>query len=285
MEWKEKIIDFVVQKGPGMVGTVIIVALIAIGGFMAARRLSNMLVGWLTRKEFEPPVRMLVGRIAFILVLALAALIAAQTVGIEVMPLVAGLGVAGVGISFAMQGVLSNLVAGLIIIFTKPYRVGEYIDIIGEFGQVQAIDLMSTTLAQPDKSRVIIPNRKIVGEVLQNYGTIRQHNLPIGVAYASNIPEVMATIREVLNDNARILKEIPPIVGIAGFGDSSINLFVRFWTSITDFGLAGTEVYQGIIDRFREKNIQIPFPQREIRMLNGHDEQPPMPSRMATAGL
>src|SRR5688572_1744978 len=170
MEWKDKVIDFVVQKGPGLVSTFVVVTLIAIGGFIAARRLSNILVGWLTRKEFEPPVRMLMGRIVFMLVMALAMLIAAQTLGIEVMPLVAGLGVAGVGVSLATQGVLSNLVSGLIIIFTKPFRVGEYIDIIGEYGQVEKIELMSTTLAQPDKSRVMIPNRKIVGEVLQNYG-------------------------------------------------------------------------------------------------------------------
>ncbi len=275
MEWKDKVIDFVVQKGPGLVSTVFIVTLIAIGGFIAARRLSNVLVAWLTKKEFEPPVRMLIGRIIFMLVMALAMLIAAQTLGIEVMPLVAGLGVAGVGVSLATQGVLSNLVSGLIIIFTKPFRVGEYIDIIGEYGQVEKIELMSTTLAQPDKSRVIIPNRKIVGEVLQNYGTIRQLNLSVGVSYDANIPEVFATIREVLKNNPRVLKEIAPGLGISALNDSSVNIVVKPWTSVGDFGPAGTEIYESILQRFREKNIQIPFPQREIRVLNGHSEKLP----------
>jgi len=275
MEWKDKIIDFVVQKGPGLVGKVIVVGLIAIAGFMAARWLSRTVVAWLKKKEFEPPVRMLVGRIMFVLVLAFAALIAAGTLGVEVMPLVAGLGVAGVGISLATQGVLSNLVAGLIIIFTKPFRVGEYIDVIGEFGQVETIELMCTKLAQPDKSTVIIPNRKIVGEVLQNYGTIRQLSLSVGVSYDSNIPEVFATVREVLKNNPRVLKELTPGIGIASLGDSAINIAVKPWTTVGDFGPAGTEIYENLLQRFREKNIGIPFPQREIRVLNGQGEKLP----------
>jgi small conductance mechanosensitive channel len=157
--------------------------------------------------------------------------------------------------------------------------------VIGEYGQVEAIELMTTTLGQGDKSRVIIPNRKIVGEVLQNYGLIRQLSLTVGVAYDANIPEVFATIREVLKDNPRVLKDITPGVGIASLGDSAINIAVKPWTSVSDFGPAGTEIYESLIQKFREKNIQIPFPQREIRLLNGHEEKPATASRMATTGL
>jgi small conductance mechanosensitive channel len=99
---------------------------------------------------------------------------ALQNLGIELLPLIAGLGVAGAGIALAMQGVLSNVAAGLTIIFTRPFRVGEYIAIVSVEGEVLDISLFSTVLDAPDLSQVVIPNRKIVGEILHNYGKIRQ---------------------------------------------------------------------------------------------------------------
>src|SRR5712692_9994091 len=94
------------------------------------------------------------------------------------------------------QGVLSNLVAGLTIIFTKPFRVGEYVEMVGVQGQVEVIELFTTTLTHPDRSKVVIPNRKIVGEVLHNYGTIRQLDMSVGVAYDTNLPDAIAILRD-----------------------------------------------------------------------------------------
>ncbi len=112
---------------------------------------------------------------------------ALQNLGVELLPLIAGLGVAGAGIALATQGVLGNVVAGLSIIFSKPFRVGEYIAIAGVEGTVETISLFSTTLAHVDRSRVIVPNRKIVGEILHNYGRIRQLDVSVGVAYDTDI--------------------------------------------------------------------------------------------------
>src|SRR5271166_273141 len=128
----------------------------------------------LHRLNLEPPVLELLTRVARILVLALFAIMALQNLGVELLPLIAGLGVAGAGIALATQGVLSNMVAGLSIIFTKPYRVGEYISIVGVEGQVESITLFNTALLHADRSRIVVPNRKVVGEILHNYGKIRQ---------------------------------------------------------------------------------------------------------------
>ncbi|MCI0747895.1 MAG: mechanosensitive ion channel [Verrucomicrobia subdivision 3 bacterium] len=265
MEWKDKIATYVVEKGPHLLGALVIIVL----GVLAARWFGKLMFSWLSRRELEPPVRMLITRVAKLLVVAFALLIAVGTVGFNIMPLVTGIGVVGVGISLAMQGVLGNLVAGLLIIFTKPFRVGEYIEIIGVQGLVDSIELFNTTLLHPDRSRVVVPNRKIVGEVLHNYGTIRQLNLSVGVSYDTNIPTALAAVRDVLSKNARVLKEVAPVVGVTTLADSSINVAVKPWASVTDYGPAHTEIYQAIIDRFREAGITIPFPQREIRILNG----------------
>src|SRR5205814_866110 len=162
-----------------VIGAIIIIC----AGLLIARSVGRMMQRSLERKEMEPPVRMLLIRMMKLIILALTLVIASQNLGVKIMPLVAGLGVAGVGVGLAMQGVLGNLVAGLTIIFTKPYRVGDYIEIHGVHGQVDQIELFSTILTHTDRSKVIIPNRKIVGEILHNYGTIRQVDMNVGVAY------------------------------------------------------------------------------------------------------
>jgi len=177
--------------------------------------------------------------------------------------------VAGVGIGFAMQGILSNLIAGLTIIFTKPFRFGEYIEIIGVQGQVTSIELFTTTLLHPDQSRVVIPNRKIVGEVLHNYGHIRQLDLMVGVAYGSNLDTVLQVVRGVLSQNSRVLKEPAPGIGVGPLAESCINIAIKPWTSVGDYGPAQAEIYRAIVEQFQAHRISIPFPQREVRMLGG----------------
>src|SRR2546425_6173429 len=265
MQWKDKIIDYVLANGPKLLGA----ALIIMGGALAARWIGKLLIGWLSKRDLEPPVRMLIVRVVRLLVICFALMIALGTMGFNIMALVTGLGVAGVGVGLAMQGVLSNLVAGLTIIFTKPFRVGEYVEMVGVQGQVEVIELFTTTLAHPDRSRVVIPNRKIVGEVLHNYGTIRQLDLSVGVAYNTNLPDTVAMVRDILKQNPRVLKELTPGVGVSLLADSSINLAVKPWVKVSDYGPAGAEIHQAIIERFQAGRVEIPFPQREVRVLNG----------------
>src|SRR5512147_562940 len=134
-------------------------ALVAIGifiaGGVASRWAGDLTQRSLERYALEPPVRMLMVRVVKIVVLLFTAMIALQALGVPIAPLVAGISVAGVGIGLALQGVLSNVMAGLSIIFTKPYKVGEHISLLGVRGDVVMIDIFSTTLVHPDQSRVI----------------------------------------------------------------------------------------------------------------------------------
>lgn len=263
--WKDKLIDYAIDHAGGLLSAAVVVLV----GFVVARWVGKMLDGWLTRKSMEPSMRVLLVRVARLVIFAMALVVALSTAGMNVTALIAGAGVAGVGVGLALQGVLSNLVAGLVIIFTKPFRVGEYIEIAGVEGQVQAIELFSTTLLHTDESRVIIPNRKIVGEILHNYGHIRQLNLSVGVAYGTNLNDALTLVRAVLAQNPRALKDPAPIVGVSLLADSSVNIAVKPWTKVEDFVAAGAEINQAIVETFRAHNINIPFPQREVRLLNG----------------
>ena len=264
MEWQGRVTHFIDAHGSQLIGA----AGIAFAGFVAAHYAGKLAAAWLAKRSMEPPVRMLIERVVRLLVLALAVVIALGTAGVEVAPLVAGIGVVGVGVGLAMQGVLGNLVAGLLIIFTKPFRVGEYIELLGVHGQVTTVELFSTTLAHADRSRVIIPNRKIVGEILHNYGVIRQLDLSVGVSYQTKMEEALALVRDILQKNPRVLREPAPVFGVSTLADSSIIIAIKPWTSVADFGPAAAEINASVLERFRASGISIPLPQREVRLLN-----------------
>lgn len=262
--WKDKLIEYIINHAGALISAFIIVVI----GFLAARWIGKLIDRWLTHKAMEPPMRTLLVRIVKLLVVTMALVVALGTAGMDVTALIAGVGVAGVGVGLAVQGVLGNLVAGLTIIFTKPFRVGEWIEIAGVQGQVMKIELFSTTLLHTDISRVVIPNRKIVGEILHNYGSVRQLDLSVGVAYGTNLNDAIAIVRRALSANPRVLKEPVPIVGVTLLADSSINIAIRPWIKVEDFIPAQVEINQAIAEELRAANISIPFPQREVRLLN-----------------
>ncbi|HEX9852931.1 MAG TPA: hypothetical protein VGA68_07940, partial [Woeseiaceae bacterium] len=122
-------------------------------------------------------------------------------------------------------------------------------------------------LSHPDRSYVVIPNRKIVGEILHNYGKIRQLDVVVGVAYDTDINHALATIHEVVFANRRVLQEPSPVIRTILLGDSSVSIAVKPWVAAQDFGPAKGELNQAILEVFRERGITIPFPQREVRLL------------------
>src|SRR6476620_342069 len=176
---KSTLIDLAIKFGP----KVLVAILIAIAGFYAARWVGKVVKRLLLKFDLEPPVRLLLVRIAGLLVGGIFIIMALQNLGVELLPLIAGVGVAGAGIALAMQGVLGNAAAGLTIIFTRPFRVGDYISINKEEGEVLDISLFNTVLGHPDRSHVVIPNRKVAGEILHNFGRMRQLAVEVGVAY------------------------------------------------------------------------------------------------------
>ncbi len=191
---KASALDMALRFGPKLVVAIIIL----IAGYIVGRWIGRALDRMLERFNLDLPVRTLLVRIARVLVLGLLAIMALQNLGIELLPLIAGLGVAGAGIALAMQGILGNVAAGLTIIFTRPFHVGDYISIVSEEGEVLDISLFSTVLGHADRSRVVIPNRKIVGEILHNYGQIRQIGIAVSVAYGTDIDFALGLIRDIL---------------------------------------------------------------------------------------
>jgi small conductance mechanosensitive channel len=262
-EMKGRLLDLAIRFGP----KVLVAIVILVVGVVASRWVGRWLAGRLGRMELEPPLRDLLARVGAALTFLLFGILALQNLGVELLPLIAGLSVVGAGLALATQGVLSNLVAGLSILFSKPFRVGEYIAIVGVEGQVDRITLFSTTLIHIDRSRVVIPNRKVVGEILHNFGAIRQLDLAVGVSYDTDLARVVSLIREVLQNNARVLKEPAPVVQTVLLGDWAVKIGVRPWVSVKDYVQASGELNHEIFESFRSRGIVMPFPQREVRLV------------------
>lgn len=260
---QSKLIDLGIEFGPRL----LVAILTLIAGYYAGRWVGRMLDRMLAHLEIDLTARQLLVRIAHLMVVVLFLIMALQNLGVDLLPLIAGLGVAGAGIALAMQGVLSNLAAGLTIIFTRPYRVNEYISIAGEEGLVEAISLFNTTLSHPDLSRVVIPNRKIAGEILHNYGDIRQLGVDVGVAYDSDLNHALAAVDDVLRANPRVLQEPAPYVQVVRLADSSINIAVKPWVGVPDYHVALGELNKALVEAFRQRAIRIALPQREVRLL------------------
>ncbi len=260
----EKIIPYLVEHGIQIITAIVLMGI----GVLIARWIGNIMKRWLRKKAFDEPVSTLIVRVIKLLIIAFIGIMALGQMGIQITPLIAGIGVVGVGASLAMQGLLGNLVAGLTIIFTKPFTVGEYIELLGVCGQVTDIALFSTTLLHADNSHVIVPNRKIVGEILHNYGKIRQLDMSVGIAYGTDLTLARTLVDNALQQNPHILKEPAPVFGIASLGDSFITLSIQPWVSVDDFPVAQAEVYQALLESFQQKKIEIPGPRRAVRLIN-----------------
>ena len=261
---QKALIDLAIRFGPKVLAAAVILVI----GFYAGRWIARGLGRWLARLQLEPPVRNLLARIAQLAAFSLFAIMALQNLGIDLLPLIAGLGVAGAGVALAMQGVLGNLVAGLTIIFTRPFRVGEYVAMVGVEGRVEAIELFDTRLSHADGSTVVVPNRKIVGEILHNSGQVRQLDLRVGIARPGELDLTLALVRDVVKANPRVLREPEPLIGVSVLSDTSIAIAVRPWVSVPDYVAASAEINQAIVEALRAGGVHYPLLVGDAVMIN-----------------
>jgi small conductance mechanosensitive channel len=261
---KNTVLDLMIRFGPKLLAALVVLTV----GVLVSRWVGQWLERALVRIDLEPPVRLLLARIVRVLIFGLFLIMALQNLGVELLPLIAGLGVVGAGLALGMQGVLGNVAAGLSIIFTKPFRVGEYISIAGEEGRVEVITLFSTTLSHSDLSLVVVPNRKIAGEILHNFGQRRQLAITVGVAGNTDLSAAFAVIDEVLKANSRLLRDPVPLIQASLSGGTSISINIMPWVAVPDYGAALGDLSKTLIDAFRRHGIVMPVPQREVRLLD-----------------
>ncbi|MDQ6646623.1 MAG: mechanosensitive ion channel [Pseudomonadota bacterium] len=245
--------------------------LILVVGIWLAARLANFSQRSLERASVDITLTGFLRKIIYGGLVALIIVVAMTTVGISTAPLVAVLGAAGLAIGLSLQGSLSNLAWGVLLVLFRPFRIGDFVTVGGIDGTVHSISLMHTTLFLPDGREAIMPNGKVGSDAIVNYnrrGT-RRFDLQVGIGYKDDIGAAMAEIKRLFDEDERILKDPAPGVWTSGLGESSVDLLVRGWTTADDFWQTKADFLKAIKDHFDKVGISIPFPQRELTVIQG----------------
>ena len=246
----------------GALATVII-------GIWLAKILSKSLGKVLNKKSVDQTLVKFVVSLVKIALITFVIISAASQVGIQTASFVAVIGAAGLAIGFALQGSLSNLAAGVMLIIFKPIKVGDYIEGGGSAGSVESVGIFITTLTTPDNKVVYIPNSTLTGGNIINYSAKdrRRVDMVFGIGYSDDIDKAKNVIQSVLNSDSRILKDPAPQIVVSELGDSSVNFNVRPWVNTPDYWCVFFETTEQIKKKFDEQNISIPFPQRDVHMI------------------
>jgi len=266
----QKLVDLVVEDGPNLLLKLLIFAAI----FFVFRKLANivqrLIEAGLDRSQLELSqlLRSMIVSISRNIVLIIGILLGLSQVGISLGPVLAGLGVAGFVIGFALQDSLSNFASGMMILSYRPFDVGDVVEAGGVFGKVSHMSLVNTTIMTFDNQTLVVPNNKIWGDVIKNVTSqrTRRVDLVFGISYSDDIPGTEALLREILAADERVLTDPEPMVRLNELADSSVNFIVRPWVKTEDYWDVYWDVTREVKLRFDEADVSIPFPQTDVHL-------------------
>ena len=207
-------------------------------------------------------------------VMILGLLIALSQLGIELGPLLAGLGVAGFIVGFALQDTLGNFASGAMILIYRPYDVGDMVDVAGVFGRVSKMSLVATTILTIDNQTMVVPNSKIWGDVIKNVTDqrIRRIDMKFGIAYEDDIDHAQRVFESILAEDERVLDDPPPVVRLHELGASSVDFVVRPWVATEDYWEVYWDTTRAVKVRLEQEGLHIPFPQRDVHLRRGAED-------------
>lgn len=253
------------EAWPRLLGSLLILGV----GWFAAQGLVRVILAALNRVGAEATLVSFLGSFLKIAAAAVVVVAALSYLGVPPASMLAVLGAAGLAVALSLQNSLSNFASGIIISVFRPFKVGDTLDIAGDVGIVESIEIFYTHFRTPDNRGMVLPNSMIASSKVINLTAkeTRRIDLDIGVSYDDNLDQVLAVLREILDSDPRILKDPAPILGVAKFAESSVNLWVRPWVNRTDFLDVSLDLNRRIKQRFDEVGISIPFPQRDVHVI------------------
>lgn len=256
------VVEFIISYSFQIVGAIIILII----GIKLASWLGRLVTRLCERKDVDITLSRFLGSVVRILVLTFVIIIAIGKFGISIAPFVAALGALAFGSSFAIAGPISNYGAGLVIILTRPFVIGNTITINNVSGVVEEIHLAMTILTTEDDEKITIPNKHIVGEILSNSFANKIVAGSVGISYADNPEHAVTVIQGALAQIDDICREPPPQVGIEAFGESSIDLGMRYWVPTKKYYQTLYRGNMAVHKALHDAGITIPFPQREVQL-------------------
>ncbi len=262
---------FEINKTPVTLSSLVMFAFV-IAAFALASRIARkiMTTHVLSRLAVDEATLYTLTRVTHYVIMVIGAVVAFQFIGIDLTGLAVIFGLLSVGIGFGLQNVTSNFIAGLILLFERPIKVGDRVTVGGTEGDVMEINIRSTTIRTLNNISIIVPNSEFVSSMVINWSYGDQKlklDLDVGVSYGSDLDTVMRSLLEVARENADVMTNPAPEVLHMGFGDSSWNMRLRVWIADPKrHQLVRSALNCAIVSKFRENDVEIPFPQRDLHV-------------------
>jgi small conductance mechanosensitive channel len=260
-----QVTSILTDYGFDVIGAIVILVLgwILAGWVSGGVRKALNRVSWM-----DNTIRPVFASIARYLVMVITLIAVLNQFGVQTASVIAVLGAAGLAVGLALQGTLSNVAAGVMLLFLRPFRAGDYVEVGGKGGTVQEISLFSTELATPDNVFVSVPNSAIFGNTITNFSrhNTRRLDIPVGIGYGANIDKAFEVLLKVVADDGRALVDPVPAVMVMELADSSVNLNIRFWVNAADYWPCKFALNKAVKQALDQAGIEIPFPQRVVHM-------------------
>jgi small-conductance mechanosensitive channel len=263
-------------------GRALTALLILFVGLWLARRIGKLVALGVTRRGGDAVLANFLKSTVRIGLTVLVVIGALDRAGVPTASLLAALGAAGLAIGLALRDSLSNIASGVLLVMTRPFRAGDFVDIAGQSGTVERIDLLRTLLVSVDNRVITLPNAQVMGHPIINFSARpeRRLDLPVQIDYANDPAEALRVIREVLDSHPRVLREREPQLLVRSFGASGVDIVVRPWVRTADVLVAQSEVLAAIKQALDDAGIVIPYPQQVMRLVQ---DGPAAPLPVASA--
>lgn len=256
-------IEFFANYSLQIFGALIIILI----GVIASRYVQKLVLNVLMKNNIDETLSGFIAGFVRFIVIAMMSILALGKLGISIAPFIAALGALSLTAGLALQGSVSNFAAGIVLVITKPFKLGDTITVNDVYGEVQDIKLSYTVLVNEDGEQITIPNKYMIGDVLVNSFSYRIVEGSVGVAYDSDMNLAISTVKDVIKNQEDISEDNEPIIGIEKFNDSSVDVGYRYWVPTKSFFKTQYEVNLKILESLNKAKVTIPFPQREIRVL------------------
>jgi small conductance mechanosensitive channel len=262
----DQVVAIVTEYGLSVIGAIAILII----GWIASKWVHRMVVKSLSRSSrVDAMLRGFFASLAKYLVLVLTGVMVLSQFGVQTASLIAVLGAAGLAIGLALQGTLSNVAAGVMILIFRPFKVGDYVEAGGKAGSVKDVTLFITELATPDNVQIILPNSQVWGAPVVNYSfhETRRVDLVLGVSYEDDVGKAAEAINATIAADARVLQDPEPMVAVSELADSSVNFVVRVWCQAADYWPLKFDLTRALKEKMDSAGISIPYPQRTVHMI------------------
>ena len=242
-----------------------------------------MIAGWAGRatgkylgkiKQVDPTLRGFLSSLVRYIILIFTVVAVLNQFGVQTTSIIAVLGAASLAVGLALQGTLSNVAAGTMLLLFRPFKVGDYIDAAGQAGTVQQISLFVTELATPDNVQILLPNAQVWGSAISNYSfhPTRRCDIALGIAYEADVNQAGQIIEEMAAAEPRVLKEPAPQIVVTELADSSVNFAIRLWCEAGEYWGLKFDMTKALKIRMDAEGISIPYPQRTVHMIQAAAE-------------